>query len=217
MENIIPIYFVLDGGTNSLSGCSVDLGLLSWLVGVRLDSYRGFPTWPFLLSWFLLCMSGNQWEISARYFVYPSKLCTWGMGKITARQVCRPIGSTLSCTCASSQYFSPFLQASATLVSCSSISSLGTLLPFSHWHRCPRARVSSSLGAHIATTYTIHYHLRIATWPLTFQYPIIMIGAKAPRPIAASPPINLILWGTGTIGISQKTPGFSSSVNFLLL
>lgn len=162
-------------------------------------------------------MPGNQWEVSARYFVYPSKLCTWGMGKTTTRWVCRPIGSTLRCTCASSQYFSPFLQASATLVSCSSISSLGTLWPFSHWHRCLRAKVPFSLGAHIVTTYTIQSHLRIVTWPLTFQYPIVLIGAKEPRPIAASPPINLTLWGTGATGVSQKIPRFSSSMNFWLL
>lgn len=174
-------------------------------------------TWPFLLYWLLLCMSGNQWEVSARYFVYSSKLCTWGMGEITTRWVCRPIWSTLKYTCASSQYFSPFLQASTTLVCCPSISSLGTRWPFSHWHRCLRAKVSSSCGAHIVTTYTIHCHFRIATWPLTFHCPIILISAKEPRAIAASPPINLTLWGTGTIGVSQKIPVFSSSVNFLSL
>lgn len=35
LENILPIYFVLDG-------YSVNLDLLSWLVGLGLDSYRGF-------------------------------------------------------------------------------------------------------------------------------------------------------------------------------
>lgn len=35
VENILPNYFVLDG-------CSVNLDLLSWLVELGLDSYRGF-------------------------------------------------------------------------------------------------------------------------------------------------------------------------------
>lgn len=40
IENIIPMYF--KSGINSLSGCSVDLGLLPWLVGLGMDSFRGF-------------------------------------------------------------------------------------------------------------------------------------------------------------------------------
>lgn len=113
--------------------------------------------------------------------------------------------------------FSPFLLASTTPAGCSSVSLLETLWPFSHWHRHLRAKVSSSLGAQIVITYTIHCHLRIATWPLTFQYPNILIGAKDPRPIAEPPPINFSLWGTATIGVSQKIPVLSSSVHFLLL
>lgn len=42
MENVIPVYFVFDGGINSLSGCSVDLSLVSWLMGLGMDSFRGF-------------------------------------------------------------------------------------------------------------------------------------------------------------------------------
>lgn len=34
--------------------------------------------------------------------------------------------------------------------------------------------------------------------------------------MAASPPINLSLWGTTTMGVPQKIPVLSSSVHFLL-
>ena len=42
MEIIIPLYLVPEGGTSFHTGCSVDLGLLSWMVGMRLDNYRDF-------------------------------------------------------------------------------------------------------------------------------------------------------------------------------
>lgn len=83
MEIIIPLYFVPEGGTSCLTGCSVDLGLLSWVVGMRLDNYGGFHlALPPLMA---LTMSGNQWEDSASYFVYLFILCLWGMGELTTK------------------------------------------------------------------------------------------------------------------------------------
>lgn len=153
METIILTHFVFDGGTHSLSGSSVDLGVLSSLVGLQRDIKR-FPLAP---SYPRLYSAGHGTSVRilpSTLFIHPNYvLGEWGnngkLGQWTYRIYLKV------CLCQQSTFFFSNFMSSTTLVGWDICLIIGNTLVFSHCHRCLRGKAYSNLFTHIVIIYLL--------------------------------------------------------------